>query len=154
MRRRPIDPASRDFLKSRAWRIVRARHLVEHPDCAWCPASGPAGMTVDHIKPRSERPELALAPSNLQTLCATCHGSAKQSHERNAGNPLAGGTSSTGWPIDPRHPWNRGAAAAPLAAAAKSAPAAPAARPIGRHNPQNRPTGQKTGLAADREKTP
>lgn len=103
----------RDFLRSRVWAIVRARHLRAHPNCSWCPARGPKGMTVDHVIRRADRPDLALDPANLQTLCGSCHGSAKQHHERTAGDVLATGSSSSGWPVDPSHPWNLNAGAAP-----------------------------------------
>lgn len=72
-------------------------------------------MTVDHKLPRSLRPDLALDPTNLQTLCGQCHGLAKQHHEATAGDVLAGGSSSSGWPVDPRHPWNLAAGATPAA---------------------------------------
>jgi len=93
-------------------------------------------MTVDHIEPRSRRPELALDPANLQTLCGTCHGQAKQAHELAAGDVMAGGSSSSGWPVDPGHPWNL-AASAP--AAARLAPPRPSNDPRGRPAPQIAP---------------
>ena len=70
-------------------------------------------MTVDHVIPRRLRPDLAADPGNFQTLCGPCHGSAKQHHERTAGDVLASGSSSAGWPIDPAHPWNLDAGAPP-----------------------------------------
>jgi hypothetical protein len=79
-------------------------------------------MTVDHIQARRIRPDLALEPGNLQTLCATCHSSAKQAHERSAGDVMAGGSSSTGWPADPGHPWNLPASASPAARLAPKRP--------------------------------
>ena len=103
--------AGRAFLISRAWAITRARHLKRHPHCVMCHAKGPKGMTVDHVTPRSVRPDLALDPNNLQTLCSQCHGQAKQHHERKAGDVLAGGSTVEGWPADPAHPWNMPATA-------------------------------------------
>jgi len=90
-------------------------------------------MTVDHIQPRRRRPDLALDPGNLQTLCATCHSSAKQRHENAAGDVLAGGSSSSGWPADPGHPWNLPANSSPAARlapkrAAAGRPYAPGAK--------------------------
>lgn len=131
-----------DFLASRAWYRLRARHLKRHPDCAWCPAKGPKGMTVDHIEPRYRRPDLALEPSNLQTLCGPCHGRAKQHHERTAGDVLEGGASSTGWPKDPGHPWNLAAGAAPAARLAPKRGLAGLGHPPGRQSavaPKKRP---------------
>lgn len=97
-------------------------------------------MTVDHIEPRSRRPDLALAPSNLQTLCGPCHGQAKQHHERTAGDVLASGSSSSGWPSDPGHPWNLAAGAAPAARLAQNRPEA--GRP-GRPDPRIALRGKK-----------
>ena len=97
---------ARAFLTTRAWAIVRARHLRRHPHCAWCRAKGPKGMTVDHVIPRSLRPDLQSDPGNLQTLCSQCHGQAKQHHERVEGDTLRGGSTPAGWPLDPAHPWN------------------------------------------------
>ena len=34
---------------------------------------GEAHMTIDHIKPRSRYPTLALSPSNMQVLCRKCN---------------------------------------------------------------------------------
>lgn len=96
-------------------------------------------MTVDHKIPRAVRPDLALEPTNLQTLCGPCHGQAKQHHERTAGDVLASGSSSSGWPVDPGHPWNLGAGASP---AARLAPIR--AVPAPRHRPAaNAATGPK-----------
>jgi hypothetical protein len=125
-------------------------------------------MTVDHIRPRAERPDLALSPANLQTLCDTCHGQAKQAHERNAHDPLAGGTSATGWPVDPRHPWNGGAGrAAPAKSPARvpvSASGAPARRgqgtlrppawPIHHAGPQTAPAAKIPTFTNDEDQTP
>lgn len=113
----------RNFLASRAWAILRARHLRRRPNCAWCGARGPKGMTVDHVEPRARRPDLAMDPANLQTLCSQCHGQAKQHHERADGDVLAGGSSSNGWPVDPGHPWNLPRGAAPGARLAPKRPA-------------------------------
>lgn len=97
-------------------------------------------MTVDHIKRRSMFPELALDPANLQTLCGTCHGQAKQAHELAAGDVLASGSSSSGWPVDPGHPWNLAASAAP---AARLAPPRPQNDPRGRFRPGIVPRAKK-----------
>lgn len=97
-------------------------------------------MTVDHVKPRSQRPDLALDPANLQTLCGRCHGQAKQAHELAAGDVMASGSSSSGWPIDPGHPWNLAASAPP---AARLAPNRPSNDPRGRPAPQIAPRANK-----------
>ncbi len=68
----PRDP----FYSSKQWRKVRA--LVRKRDRQRCTNCGRdvrkrgTGL-VDHIKPRSTHPDLALFPPNLRTLCWPCH---------------------------------------------------------------------------------
>ncbi|MEM9765209.1 MAG: HNH endonuclease [Pseudomonadota bacterium] len=61
------------------WRKIRARHLQKHPFCVRC---GAPATDVDHIIPRAIAPERRLDPTNLQSLCSTCHSSWKQREER------------------------------------------------------------------------
>lgn len=64
------------FYESRAWRNLRYRILSERgAKCECCGATAKDGKTmhVDHIKPRSVYPELALDPKNLQVLCNECN---------------------------------------------------------------------------------
>ncbi len=49
-----------------AWPGLRA----QSPRCTWC---GGAGNEVDHIVPIIDAPSRRLDPSNLQTLCKSCH---------------------------------------------------------------------------------
>ena len=68
----PRDP----FLASRAWLDVRYQALKLHGAvCQCCGASRADGarIHVDHIKPRSLHPELALSVDNLQVLCGNCN---------------------------------------------------------------------------------
>ena len=64
------------FLLSREWKVLRMRAL-ERGDgkCNCCGRTAHAGavLNVDHIKPRTRYPELALTLDNLQVLCATCN---------------------------------------------------------------------------------
>lgn len=65
-----------DFYKSRAWREVRYAALVRSDGrCCACGFSSRQGaeLHVDHIKPRSLYPALALELDNLQVLCADCN---------------------------------------------------------------------------------
>ncbi len=59
---------------TRAWRTLRAKVLREQPTCQ---IRGPGctriSDTVDHIVPRSIRPELAMTRSNLRGACAHCN---------------------------------------------------------------------------------
>ncbi|QSX34231.1 HNH endonuclease [Shewanella avicenniae] len=69
--------ANVDFYQSSAWRKLRLQVLQtrEHR-CAICnrtQAEHNIAVEVDHIKPRSKYPELALALDNLQILCLDCN---------------------------------------------------------------------------------
>lgn len=71
------DRESKRFLNSVAWRNLSALKLSETPWCEECALTNPLSVPatqVDHIKPRRTHPELALEPSNLQSLCDECHG--------------------------------------------------------------------------------
>jgi 5-methylcytosine-specific restriction endonuclease McrA len=65
------------FYDTREWREVRWKALkAGNGRCAMC---GNTAITsgkplhVDHIKPRSQFPELELIPANLQVLCELCN---------------------------------------------------------------------------------
>lgn len=67
---------SRDFYASTLWRQLRYKVLVAHGRrCVCCGASPETGavLHVDHIKPRSTHPELALDITNMQVLCEVCN---------------------------------------------------------------------------------
>lgn len=69
------------FYKSQEWKEVRYEKLREIQYCECCgKAKGDfleggeiVKLTVDHIKPRSRYPELALDTINLQVLCQYCN---------------------------------------------------------------------------------
>ena len=66
----------RDFYRSPEWLSVRYAALKKHGRiCAVCGAVPGPGVAihVDHIKPRSRFPNLALEIDNLQVLCAACN---------------------------------------------------------------------------------
>lgn len=57
--------------KGRPWRRLRAQVLAEEP---WCRhRCGRPAAHVDHIIPRSIRPDLAHHRPNLQGLCGPCN---------------------------------------------------------------------------------
>ncbi|GIU02454.1 HNH endonuclease [Shewanella algidipiscicola] len=65
-----------DFYKSKAWLKLRLEALERYGRrCVSCGASVQTGVVlhVDHIKPRSRYPELALDINNLQILCEACN---------------------------------------------------------------------------------
>ena len=64
------------FYSSAPWKELRYRVLkASDGRCALCGVSASSGavLHVDHIKPRSLFPELALEESNMQVLCADCN---------------------------------------------------------------------------------
>lgn len=62
-----------DFYSTEEWLRARFRVLANSVRiCALC-GSDEKPLHVDHIKPRSKYPHLALDPSNLQILCWRCN---------------------------------------------------------------------------------
>lgn len=88
------------------WRKMRKRQLKAEPLCAYCLRSGvsKSATVADHIKPHRGDSKLFFDPSNLQSLCACCHNSAKQAEEIHGYHSMV---DADGYPIDERHPWNR-----------------------------------------------
>jgi len=65
-----------DFYSSKQWASVRYAALIRADGrCKCCGASAADGarLHVDHIKPRSKFPELALSLDNMQVLCDMCN---------------------------------------------------------------------------------
>ncbi len=73
-----VESKQLDFYSTQTWRKLRHK-VLERDDnrCACCGASPKHDpnivLHVDHIKPRSTYPELALSIDNLQVLCAACN---------------------------------------------------------------------------------
>lgn len=66
----------KEFYSSRAWQILRYQAFEKYGNrCQCCGADPEDGLTmhVDHIKPKSTHPELALDLNNLQILCIDCN---------------------------------------------------------------------------------
>lgn len=63
------------FYASAAWKAVRDARRLMNPLCQLCEAEGrtTAMWAVDHIIPRSERPDLELDLDNTRSLCERCH---------------------------------------------------------------------------------
>jgi 5-methylcytosine-specific restriction endonuclease McrA len=64
------------FFDSPEWKEIRYKALLKYGRrCACCGATPQTGaiMQVDHIKPRSRFPALALDLKNLQVLCKDCN---------------------------------------------------------------------------------
>ena len=79
-----------------AWRKLRAAVLARRPLCedpfgAHSAIGRPVASTVvDHVIPRSTRPDLELDERNLQALCTRCH-NRKSRHEQSSPQPGAPG---------------------------------------------------------------
>lgn len=59
------------FLKSPEWKAARERVFAERGRvCYICEAEA---TQVDHVKPRSKYPELALSHDNLRPICWPCN---------------------------------------------------------------------------------
>ena len=64
------------FYDSRQWRELRYEALLKYGrKCSCCGIEAGLGVPlhVDHIKPRSKYPDLALDINNLQVLCEMCN---------------------------------------------------------------------------------
>lgn len=68
---------SAEFYRSREWLELRVRVLERYEcKCMMCgrsPRDHGIVIHVDHIKPRSKRPDLSLEFTNLQLLCEDCN---------------------------------------------------------------------------------
>lgn len=78
---RPVQNRTKpksDFYQSWEWKAARFEAIKMHGQrcqcCGWQPGDTTSGrLVVDHIKPRSRFPSLALDVSNLQVLCNDCN---------------------------------------------------------------------------------
>lgn len=61
------------FYDSREWKELRYAAIVKYGRACMACRATTGVMHVDHIKPRSKFPHLALELSNLQILCADCN---------------------------------------------------------------------------------
>ena len=87
------------------WRALRTDTFTRDMyTCRMCGKVTPSPV-CDHIVPHKGSRDRFFDPANLQSLCATCHDSAKQSQERTG---IVRGCTADGRPIDPAHPWNGG----------------------------------------------
>lgn len=71
-RKKPEITPSEMFNKTSQWKEVRQKAIDLHgPICMRCGSR--EDIQVDHIKPKSSYPELALTIDNLQILCWKCN---------------------------------------------------------------------------------
>ena len=96
----------RRLYNTKAWHRLRTAQLRDEPLCCFCSALGivtPATV-ADHKTPHKGNEVLFYDRCNLQSLCKTCHDSAKQKQEKTGSLP---GCDESGWPLDPSHHWAR-----------------------------------------------
>lgn len=68
------DTFTKSFYKTPEWLEAKAEQLAKHPYCAECLKMGKRerACMVDHIIPIKQGGD-KFAPSNLQSLCWSCH---------------------------------------------------------------------------------
>lgn len=71
--KRPEKGERVKFLDSQEWLTLRYQILLRYGRQCMCCGTSEGEIHVDHIKPRSKYPELALDPENLQVLCRACN---------------------------------------------------------------------------------
>jgi len=82
-------PEWHSMYESRRWRETREAYLRQHPLCVECEKKGylvPA-VVCDHIVPHRGKYELFWDISNLQGLCARCHGRKTAKEDGGFNNP-------------------------------------------------------------------
>lgn len=69
----PANPTTRSFYTTKVWKELRYKAIVQYGRTCMACGSTDGPIQVDHIKPRSLHPDLALELDNLQILCADCN---------------------------------------------------------------------------------
>ena len=75
VKRRIKKKTDYNFYSTPEWKKIRYEVLRKYGAICMCCGSRPPKkvMHVDHIKPRSKRPDLELKFNNLQVLCEDCN---------------------------------------------------------------------------------
>lgn len=97
----------RNWYKLAIWQANRRAVLARDVWCVRCRRAGrcePA-TTVNHVVPHRGDWSRFVDPENLEGVCKRCHDGAIQAEERRGFSTACG---ADGWPLDPRHPANRG----------------------------------------------
>jgi 5-methylcytosine-specific restriction endonuclease McrA len=102
----PMQEIWKHFYDTAFWQRRRKQQLLAHPLCKMCAARGAVisiATVVDHVEPHKGDWNL-FALGELQSLCASCHNSAKRFIELRGHSIEVG---DDGWPTDPKHPANK-----------------------------------------------
>lgn len=82
---RPVVSGSRDpFYNQARWRAASRAYRVKHPTCA----CGAPSRLVDHVIPRSVRPDLEWTSANWQAQCWRCASRKTAATDGAFGNPV------------------------------------------------------------------
>jgi 5-methylcytosine-specific restriction endonuclease McrA len=103
IRGRPV--AWQKFYSTARWQRLRWWQLRIEPLCKFCLERGrvTVATVVDHIEPHGGN-WTAFCTGKLQSLCEQCHNSAKRQIELRG---YCHDIDPLGYPIDPKHPFNR-----------------------------------------------
>jgi 5-methylcytosine-specific restriction endonuclease McrA len=93
------------FYKTARWRRLRRWQLKIEPLCKFCLERGRVTVAnvVDHVEPH-HGDWTAFVTGKLQSLCESCHNSAKRQIELRG---YCHDIGLDGFPIDLKHPFNR-----------------------------------------------
>jgi len=100
--------ARNQFYSRRPWRELREYVLSQNPICVMCQSRGLTVLAeeVDHIVPMSKGGE-PYDLDNLQPLCKSCH--SRKTAVDDGRRQYVSGCDANGFPLDPAHPFNKGA---------------------------------------------
>lgn len=104
-RKRAEQKPFRKWYASKAWKLRRARQLNAVPYCEPCKRAGrsrPATVANHKVPHRGDRH--LFFDGELESTCKECHDSAIQRAELEG---FSREVDADGWPVDPRHPFNR-----------------------------------------------
>jgi 5-methylcytosine-specific restriction enzyme A len=96
----------RNWYSTQRWRKRAAEQIRREPRCRYC---GEPARHADHVKHHRGDPH-AFWHGELQSLCPSHHSekTRKDEAELADGRPrYMRGCTVAGWPLDPRHHWNR-----------------------------------------------
>jgi 5-methylcytosine-specific restriction enzyme A len=102
------DKAAENARTGSRWRKRSKRFLHDNPLCAWCLKDGRVTASeVSHHAERWNNDRTKLMMGDLVALCRQCHDSRAQYAEKADERGFSRAIDASGFPIDPRHPFNQ-----------------------------------------------